>query len=617
MPYIAGLWADYLITYVILPVKNDISVPNRYSQTKQPYVLECAENVKNSWQYESVGKDRGLTRAGNYSHIFGLIATLSLVSAALMIMREPKTHPQLGFIALALGSAVFTSFLLEMGIILVRISNNDVSARMFAGAIRTLLAVILSAMFLPAFLIAINESHVKGNLGAAVLGIAIGLMGRQALALVTSRAQALLTKNTVSPEQTNDLVKIDGIKADDIERLSEEGIDSVHALALTPLPRLFFNTTYGLQRLCDWQDQALLLLSVGPAAAEIFRVNLMIRGAISAQAFARRALKMPDEFWVGDVPPAPPNGGANGQENDAPHQGVAANAGNAGTAANAAHGAAGVGNGGGAPAGPAPAEGGNAPAEVGALHQAAANAGAGKAGDAAGMAGNAGAAAVADAVGGVGEAAADAGTNPNAQGAAVVGNGGGPAGGVGNGGPGRAASGDKQTKARDSESHLDELTKLLRFQNAAQAMQVLTYLANYRRIDELRVFFQSEVRKVISVEQADPNRGLFGGKAVSRGRQITAEIHEGDFKGEAIVKLRVTAVTSDSKQNPLAGTVEFFLHPTFAPDRYTVDVENGVANFEIRSWGVFTIGAVADKGSTRLELNLAYIAGADELFYNR
>jgi len=63
------------------------------------------------------------------------------------------------------------------------------------------------------------------------LGVAVALIGRQALAIVTSRAGGISGVKTVTPENRADLRTVDGMSEEDIDRLSEEGVDSIHALA--------------------------------------------------------------------------------------------------------------------------------------------------------------------------------------------------------------------------------------------------------------------------------------------------------------------------------------------------------------------------------------------------
>ncbi len=76
-------------------------------------------------------------------------------------------------------------------------------------------------------------------------------------------------------------------------------------------------------------------------------------------------------------------------------------------------------------------------------------------------------------------------------------------------------------------------------------------------------------------------------------------------------------VTAEAGAQPLAGSVQFLLHPSFANDRPVVAVQNGEATLTVMSWGAFTAGAVADGGATKLELDLSQLAGAPEPWRSR
>src|SRR6201999_806339 len=58
-------------------------------------------------------------------------------------------------------------------------------------------------------------------------------------------------------------------------------------LAFMSTAKLFFNTTYGLATICDWQDQALLLDYLGQSRAQAWRDNLGIQSAVAAQILAK------------------------------------------------------------------------------------------------------------------------------------------------------------------------------------------------------------------------------------------------------------------------------------------------------------------------------------------
>ena len=114
----------------------------------------------------------------------------------------------------------------------------------------------------------------------------------------------------------------------------------------------------------------------------------------------------------------------------------------------------------------------------------------------------------------------------------------------------------------------------------------------------------------------DPHKGQFGGKAEHNGRRLTAEVREiaGDPDWFTVT---VSAAATDPGR-PLAGSVTFYLHPTFQPAVVTEAVDpGGTARVDLISYGAFTIGAVTDDGRTRLELDLATDPRLPERFRQR
>jgi uncharacterized membrane-anchored protein YhcB (DUF1043 family) len=113
----------------------------------------------------------------------------------------------------------------------------------------------------------------------------------------------------------------------------------------------------------------------------------------------------------------------------------------------------------------------------------------------------------------------------------------------------------------------------------------------------------------------DPWKGAFGGAAEADGRALDARFVkvEGDL---ASVEL---SVRSADPGRPLGGVVQFFLHPTFPNWKPVVSVRtDGVARLPLAGlWGGFTVGALADGGATRLELDLAELPGAPEFIKTR
>lgn len=101
----------------------------------------------------------------------------------------------------------------------------------------------------------------------------------------------------------------------------------------------------------------------------------------------------------------------------------------------------------------------------------------------------------------------------------------------------------------------------------------------------------------------DPQKGQWGGKRKDNDREIKAELIPIDDDDDWY-RIKLT-VSSTSPSKPLSGRVKFHLHPTFKPRVREVPVVNGIAEETVIAWGAFTIGAEADNGETRLEIDLA------------
>jgi len=108
----------------------------------------------------------------------------------------------------------------------------------------------------------------------------------------------------------------------------------------------------------------------------------------------------------------------------------------------------------------------------------------------------------------------------------------------------------------------------------------------------------------------DPHKGQWGGLAERNSRVLSATVSKDD-KDWFWVKLKVA---STNPKKPLTGQVTFYLHPTFSPDTVNVDVVNGTADYDLYSYGAFTVGAQADKGKTELELDLSTLPDAPKRF---
>jgi hypothetical protein len=110
---------------------------------------------------------------------------------------------------------------------------------------------------------------------------------------------------------------------------------------------------------------------------------------------------------------------------------------------------------------------------------------------------------------------------------------------------------------------------------------------------------------------SDAQKGQWGGHPRRNDRELTAEVIPVlDSQSEHRYRIKL-AVRSTDASRPLLGTVRFHLHPAFETPQ-EVAVGKGVARLELLSSGVFTVGAEADGGRTKLELDLAAVGGIHE-----
>ena len=116
---------------------------------------------------------------------------------------------------------------------------------------------------------------------------------------------------------------------------------------------------------------------------------------------------------------------------------------------------------------------------------------------------------------------------------------------------------------------------------------------------------------------ADPWKGKFGGANEANRRRLSAQVTRVAGSNNLFsIKLKVYSLAPE--QAPLGGVVQFFLHPTFNNDRPVISVgANAAAELKLTAWGAFTVGAVADGGQTRLELDLSQLSDAPAEFRGR
>lgn len=114
----------------------------------------------------------------------------------------------------------------------------------------------------------------------------------------------------------------------------------------------------------------------------------------------------------------------------------------------------------------------------------------------------------------------------------------------------------------------------------------------------------------------DPHKGAFGGASQNNSRKVTATVTPTTYD-EELFTVALEVSSTDPVKKPLEGDVEFFLHPTFRNSHKVVKAKDGVAKLNLLAYGAFTVGVRCDKEATQLEIDLAELKDAPEVFKER
>lgn len=258
---------------------------------------EVFEEAVSFWDHERHQLDALRWRFRLHGAFYGFFASLSF-AIPLVVAPDVIVNPRGALdgagawrsAAVAVGTAAIVCFVRDLARMLVRAANRDSSSQMFAWSLKRLF-VILAATVLLSCLQGFSDLKMElfhSPIGHVLMGAGVAVLGERGASSVTERVGKALGSAPPKRQPGEDLAKIDGLEEDDVGRLAEEGIDSIHALAFYSTPKLFFSTPYSLARICDWQDQALLVARLGEATARLFRDQLLIRGAVDARSMACR-----------------------------------------------------------------------------------------------------------------------------------------------------------------------------------------------------------------------------------------------------------------------------------------------------------------------------------------
>jgi hypothetical protein len=260
------------------------------------------------WQHEIDQFTRRNLRLWRQGSFYELFCVLVFSLGAVILVGRAKHMgtgqlDPLGAVALAVTSAAVFSFLGEAGRMIVRVARRDASERMLAWATRRLLVVVTGAALVCTLVITGNFGNMARGQGAAgvffwvLLGAGTAVLGDRATMAVNDRVARIFS--VTAPARRDEGFKlVEGLCDDDLDRLAEEGIDTVHALAFYSTPKLFLSTPYTLPQICDWQDQCLLVVRLGRTKAAFCREHLLVRGATDMQRVAQDFVAdrlLPDE----------------------------------------------------------------------------------------------------------------------------------------------------------------------------------------------------------------------------------------------------------------------------------------------------------------------------------
>jgi len=281
---------------------SDAQCPRRLARTSLDGAPHAhATRAIQLWNSERLLVDATRQRCWNQACYYSALVTLvtfACVVAVHLRARPIGLAPNLGVLLeggavpmTALVSATVAGFLRDTSRLLIRTASRDISSQTMALASRRLIVAGVSALgfgFLLAPTADLSSMDEKSRLAVAVtIGLATALFGQRALDGLTRRLGSAFGLAAAPRPPEEDLRCIDGLGEEDALRLSEEGIDSTHALAHASTPRLFFNTPFPLRRLCDWQDQAILIVRLGLQRARLWREQCEVRGAIDASRLAK------------------------------------------------------------------------------------------------------------------------------------------------------------------------------------------------------------------------------------------------------------------------------------------------------------------------------------------
>jgi hypothetical protein len=172
-------------------------------------------------------------------------------------------------------------------------------------------------------------------------------------------------------------------------------------------------------------------------------------------------------------------------------------------------------------------------------------------------------------------------------------------------------AGEAKEQARITKEKTETSTRELK----AVSTSTLLGIAAKPASDEEKWHIHREI--LPGPDKNDPWAGQFGGSSTANNRRLEADIRPiPDLTDWCSITLRV--FSTDQRRFPLTEEVQLYLHDSFLNNKPIIPVNaKGIAELTIAAWGAFTVGAIADRGETLLEIDLSKLPEAPEPFRSR
>jgi hypothetical protein len=255
-----------LCAYVALIMRAQDDRQNLSLHIPDTLETEVQRCLQGSWLREQERVCRARRELVLYAVALGILASALLQAALVLYVHSPpnaRVHLlSVGQqVAVAAATAVTVAFSVSFGNILVRSARGDATGRTLAVACRCVTFGGLAAVITAAVLA--DEGVTEPIPRALLTGLVASFLGEPLVETVFQALTIIFGASTGGDDNLDKFELIEGLDEVERLRLNDLGVTSLQGLAFASTPFLYFFTRYGLRRICDWQDQALLLILVG------------------------------------------------------------------------------------------------------------------------------------------------------------------------------------------------------------------------------------------------------------------------------------------------------------------------------------------------------------------